>query len=88
MFSAAGHADPDSAGANVSRVAGLGYLGMLAGPAVIGALTRGVPLNVAFLLPLVLCVITAVTATGLLAAPAAADPSAVGAVPADGVAAA
>ncbi|WTR19365.1 MFS transporter [Streptomyces sp. NBC_00138] len=87
LFSAAGHADPDSAGANVSRVAGLGYLGMLAGPAVIGALTRGVPLNVAFLLPLVLCVITAVTATGLLAAPAAADPSAVGAVPADGVAA-
>lgn len=87
LFSAAGHADPDSAGANVSRVAGLGYLGMLAGPAVIGALTRGVPLNVAFLLPLVLCVVTAVTATGLLAAPDAADPSAPGSVPADGVAA-
>ena len=33
LFSAAGHADPAAAGANVSRVAGLGYLGMLAGPA-------------------------------------------------------
>ncbi|MFF2198556.1 MFS transporter, partial [Streptomyces sp. NPDC058157] len=32
LFSAAGHADPGAAGANVSRVAGLGYLGMLAGP--------------------------------------------------------
>jgi len=32
LFSAAGHADPAAAGANVSRVAGLGYVGMLAGP--------------------------------------------------------
>jgi len=36
LFSAAGHADPAAAGVNVSRVAGLGYLGMLAGLAVIG----------------------------------------------------
>ncbi|WP_336621583.1 MFS transporter [Streptomyces sp. DH37] len=62
LFSAAGHADPDAAGANVSRVAGLGYLGMLAGPAVIGPLTHLVPLNVAFLLPVVLCVVAAGTA--------------------------
>jgi len=33
LFSAAGHADPAAAGTNVSRVAGLGYLGMLTGPA-------------------------------------------------------
>jgi MFS family permease len=32
LFSAAGHTDQSTAGANVSRVAGLGYLGMLAGP--------------------------------------------------------
>ncbi|MEV5177200.1 MFS transporter, partial [Streptomyces flaveolus] len=30
LFSAAGHADPAAAGTNVSRVAGLGYIGMLA----------------------------------------------------------
>ncbi|MGK5643455.1 MFS transporter, partial [Streptomyces sp. URMC 126] len=59
LFSAAGHADPEAAGANVSRVAGLGYLGMLAGPAVIGPLTHLVPLNVAFLLPVALCAVAA-----------------------------
>ena len=36
LFSAAGHADPAAAGTNVARVAGLGYLGMLSGPAAIG----------------------------------------------------
>ncbi|MBN3932225.1 MFS transporter [Streptomyces verrucosisporus] len=65
LFSAAGHADPEAAGANVSRVAGLGYLGMLAGPAVIGPLTHLVPLNVAFLLPAALCAVAA-GAAGIL----------------------
>ncbi|WP_101254796.1 MFS transporter [Streptomyces barkulensis] len=67
LFSAAGHADPEAAGANVSRVAGLGYLGMLAGPAVIGPLTHLVPLNVAFLLPVALCAVAA-GAAGILRA--------------------
>ncbi|MFF9808416.1 MFS transporter [Streptomyces coeruleorubidus] len=62
LFSAAGHADPSAAGANVSRVAGLGYVGMLAGPAVIGWLTHLVALNHAFLLLTLLCVTTAVGA--------------------------
>ncbi|MGW1726824.1 MFS transporter [Streptomyces sp. NPDC002306] len=62
LFSAAGHADPSAAGANVSRVAGLGYLGMLAGPGVIGWLTHLMPLNETFLLMTLLCAITAVTA--------------------------
>jgi MFS family permease len=65
LFSAAGHADPNTSGANVSRVAGLGYLGMLAGPAVIGPLTHVVPLNVTFLLPMALCVIAG-SAAGIL----------------------
>ncbi|MEV7076166.1 MFS transporter [Streptomyces sp. NPDC093990] len=65
LFSAAGHADPAAAGANVSRVAGLGYVGMLAGPAVIGWLTHLVALNHAFVLLTLLCVTTAV-AGGLL----------------------
>lgn len=62
LFSAAGHADEDAAGVNVSRVAGLGYLGMLAGPAVIGPLTHLVPLNLTFFLPVAFCVVAACTA--------------------------
>ncbi|MEY9988619.1 MFS family permease [Streptomyces sp. V4I8] len=62
LFSAAGHADPAAAGANVSRVAGLGYVGMLAGPAVIGWLTHLVALNQAFVLLTLLCAITAAAA--------------------------
>ncbi|MFF7732032.1 MFS transporter [Streptomyces sp. NPDC007984] len=69
LFSAAGHADPSAAGANVSRVAGLGYVGMLAGPAVIGWLTRLVPLNHAFVLLTLLCATTAVGARVLRTAP-------------------
>lgn len=62
LFSAAGHADKSAAGANVSRVAGLGYIGMLAGPAVIGPLTHFMPLNAAFALPVAFCVIASVAA--------------------------
>ncbi|MET9800413.1 MFS transporter [Streptomyces sp. NPDC006368] len=69
FFSAAGHTDEDAAGAHVSRVAGLGYLGMLAGPAVIGPLTHLVPLNLALLLPVALCAVAAVAAGVLRADP-------------------
>jgi MFS family permease len=62
LFSAAGRADPAAAGANVSRVSGIGYLGMLTGPAVIGWMTRLVALNYALLFPALLLVIAAVTA--------------------------
>ncbi|MGE7432819.1 MULTISPECIES: MFS transporter [Kitasatospora] len=71
LFSAAGHFDQDAAGANVSRVAGLGYLGMLAGPAVIGPLTHFVPLNLTFFLPVAFCVTAAGTARLLRPAPGA-----------------
>ncbi len=62
LFSAAGHTDPAAAGANVSRVAGLGYLGMLAGPALIGWMTRLMGLNHTFLLPALLLVVAALAA--------------------------
>jgi MFS family permease len=59
LFSAAGHMDRDNAGTNVSRVAGLGYLGILAGPAIIGPLTHLMPLNLTFLLVVVFCAVAA-----------------------------
>jgi hypothetical protein len=62
LFSAAGHADPAAAGTNVSRVVGLGYLGMLAGPAAIGWMTRLVALNYTCLFPALLLVIATATA--------------------------
>ncbi|TDV54014.1 MFS transporter [Actinophytocola oryzae] len=65
LFSAAGHADRDNAGANVSRVAGVGYLGILAGPAIIGPMTHLMPLNLTFLLVAVFCLV-AVAGAGML----------------------
>jgi MFS family permease len=71
LFSAAGHADPAAAGTNVSRVAGLGYLGMLTGPAAIGWMTRLVALDYTFLFPALLLVIAAATARILRPEPSA-----------------
>jgi MFS family permease len=65
LFSAAGHADPAAAATNVSRVAGLGYLGMLAGPAIIGVLTHVAALNRTFVLPLLFCLLAALAANML-----------------------
>jgi MFS family permease len=62
LFSAAGNLDPRASGALMAKVVGLGYLGLLAGPAAIGWLTRWMPLNVAFVLPIALCVVAAVSA--------------------------
>jgi MFS family permease len=62
LFSAAGHADQNAAGVNVARVSGLGYLGMLAGPAIIGPLTHFFALNDAFFLPVALCALAGFTA--------------------------
>ncbi|MFP5022724.1 MFS transporter [Pseudonocardia phyllosphaerae] len=64
LFSAAGNID-STAGVNVSRVAGIGYVGMLAGPAVIGWLTHVVPLNHALVLLSFLCVVSA-SAAGIV----------------------
>ncbi|MFF7546460.1 MFS transporter [Streptomyces canus] len=69
LFSAAGHTDPAAAGTNVSRVAGLGYIGMLAGPAVIGWLTHLMALNHTFLLLTLFCATTTVAAGILRPAP-------------------
>ncbi|TCO49738.1 MFS transporter [Actinocrispum wychmicini] len=70
LFGAAGHTDLESAGTNVSRVAGLGYLGMLAGPMIIGPLTVLMPLNFTFLLPVVFCLVASGAARILRPRPA------------------
>ncbi|WP_410614916.1 MFS transporter [Amycolatopsis sp. lyj-109] len=62
LFTAAGNLDTRASGALMARVVGLGYVGLLAGPAVIGGLTRWMPLNVTFAVPVVLCVLAAVFA--------------------------
>jgi hypothetical protein len=82
LFTAAGGLDRDAAGANVARVAGLGYLGMLAGPAIIGPLTRLIALNLALLLPMALCFAAAYAAGVLRPAPRPAERPAPQPVPA------
>jgi predicted MFS family arabinose efflux permease len=62
LFTAAGNLDTRALGALMARVVGLGYVGLLAGPALIGGLTRWMPLNVTFAVPVVLCVLAAVFA--------------------------
>lgn len=66
LFSAAGNLDKRSSGALMARVVGLGYVGLLAGPALIGGLAHWIPLNVAFLVPVALCLL-AVGFAGVLA---------------------
>ncbi|WP_309222294.1 MULTISPECIES: MFS transporter [Aeromicrobium] len=62
FFSAAGNVDESASGTYLARVTSMGYLGLLAGPSVIGLLTHWVPLTTAFAVPIVGCL-----AAGLLA---------------------
>ena len=73
LFTAAGNLDTRASGALMAKVVGLGYVGLLAGPALIGGLTRWMPLNVAFAVPVVLCVL-AVAFAGVLAPKPAEEP--------------
>lgn len=67
FFSAAGRIDPANAGLYMARVTSAGYLGLLAGPAIIGILTRWVPLTTAFAVPIAGCVLAGVLARTALA---------------------
>ncbi|KAA0022429.1 MFS transporter [Antrihabitans cavernicola] len=62
IFTAAGNLGTGAAGANMSRVFSMGYLGLLAGPAVIGWLTKLIPLNAAMAVPLAAVLITCAAA--------------------------
>ncbi|MBO3749745.1 MFS transporter [Streptosporangiaceae bacterium NEAU-GS5] len=67
VFSAAGHRDPTQAGRALARVAGLGYLGFLSGPVLIGSAAELTSLPVALVIPVVLVLFVAVAATALRA---------------------
>ncbi|HEY5855041.1 MAG TPA: MFS transporter [Aldersonia sp.] len=62
IFTAAGNLSGGSPGVNMSRVFGMGYLGLLAGPAIIGGLTTLMPLTAALLVPLVALLVTSACA--------------------------
>lgn len=71
IFTAAGDlGDGDRAAVALSRVVSAGYLGMLAGPAIIGWISAAVGINLALLLALALLV------TGVVAAPSVRTPPA------------
>jgi MFS family permease len=58
LLSAAGHTDPQRPGAGIARVASLGYLGLVGGPALIGgcASLAGLPAALCLPVALTLCV--------------------------------
>ena len=64
-------ADYSASGTYVARIAGFGYVGLLAGPATIGLLTAWVPLTTAFLVPIVGCVLAGLLAPRALRTAAA-----------------
>jgi fucose permease len=65
VFAAGGRADPARPGSGLAKVVGLGYAGMSAGPAVIGAVASRIGLHLALLIPLVLAAWIAVAAPAL-----------------------
>jgi MFS family permease len=67
LISAAGNVDPARPGNGIARVAGAGYVGMLAGPVAIGGLASAFGLSVALGLPVLLALCVAAGA-GQLAA--------------------
>ncbi|WP_244198165.1 MFS transporter [Nocardia neocaledoniensis] len=62
IFTAAGNLGGSTAATDMSRVFTIGYLGLLAGPALIGWLTALIPLTAALVVPLVLTLASAAAA--------------------------
>ncbi|RLV55116.1 MFS transporter [Aeromicrobium phragmitis] len=62
FYSAAGNVDRRYSGVYLARAVGMGYLGLLAGPSVIGAISSAAGLDRAFLVPLAGCLVAAVLA--------------------------
>lgn len=67
FFSAAGNVDPAASGTYLARVTSMGYVGLLAGPSIIGLLTHWVPLTTAFAVPIAGCLVAGLLAPKALA---------------------
>jgi len=65
VFAAGGRADPARPGSGLAKVVGLGYAGLAAGPAVIGAVASRVGLHWALAIPVLLSLWIAVAAPAL-----------------------
>ena len=63
IFTAAGNLGVKNQGVVISRVVGAGYVGLLAGPAIIGWLSHLTGLTHALILPLIFCMIGVILAT-------------------------
>ncbi len=72
FMSAAGHADPQRPGSGIARVARLGYLGLVGGPALIGGCASVAGLPAALCIPVVLGLCVAFS--GAIVVPARAAP--------------
>ncbi|MEV4512703.1 MFS transporter [Dactylosporangium sp. NPDC049525] len=81
VYSAAGDRNPEAAGRALARVVGLGYLGFLLGPVLIGAASRVVGLPGALAIPVVLSLFVAATATALRPRPRRPEPADLTAAP-------
>jgi MFS family permease len=62
LFTAAGNISATNQSIILSRVVGAGYVGQLAGPALVGVVAGGIGLNLAFALPLIFCVVAVIVA--------------------------
>ena len=62
LFTAAGNISSTNQSIILSRVVGAGYVGQLAGPALVGVVAGWVGLNLAFALPLIFCAVAVVAA--------------------------
>ena len=75
FLSAAGHADPQRPGSGIARVARLGYLGLVGGPALIGGFASVAGLPAALCIPVVLGLGVACCAAIVLPARPVPEPS-------------
>ncbi len=67
LRTAAGKLSKAKQGMIMSRVVGIGYIGLLAGPAVIGGIAQVVPLTTALIVPLVFLLISALATKKIFA---------------------
>lgn len=78
IFTAASNLGGPNQGVTISRVVGAGYLGLLAGPAVIGCVSEPIGLGLALLIPVIFCMIAMLLANNV--APRTPQPAALGTV--------